>query len=625
MIRITFALIALLVAQPGHAQDPQRPDTVPPRPDSILQQPDSLARTDTLAAAQDTVPEPVLPPPVMPVLTQPVPIGFATGVWEWDRAALLAEPYITVNDLLDRIPGITTIRSGFYLQPEAASLWGATAGGIEVVLDGYTLQPLDHPTYDLSRIELLQLESVRVERRARGIRLVLRSIEPYTVEPYTRVEAGIGQPALNLFRGLFMSPRLAFGPFAAGVERIEVQGIEGDEPADAFTGWAKWGWVRERYGIQLEYRQQALDRDLDSDDEPGDSLVVAGGFARRDVMLRGRWQPTDALVLEAFGGQSRSERTLPDTFPDNVNTPDSLRAPPPVERDNLQLGARASFDQGPFAVAGTLRSNGSDRLPSTEIDLNGWFAAGRWGGFGASVERASWHEADATSSFMVHGVATPFSTIRLFAQYGSGTAGAPAPLDTVPPVRTEHTLMRAGGDATWRGITVGGALLSVERDSVRPFYLPVDSAALPIASGELRGWELYGHLPIVGGWLSADGTMTRWIEGNLGVYNPAVAWRAGLTARINPLASGNLEILARIEGNHRDIISVPTVFGENEPLELRTVPARTLIDGWLVIRILQLQAFMRYEDFAAERAQDFPGRERPGPRLFYGVKWSFLN
>jgi hypothetical protein len=612
MSRGTLALIALLIAQPGHAQEPQPP-----------QRPDTVAAADTLAA--DTVPEPLVPPPLMPRVAHAVPTGFATGIREWDRAALMAEPYVTVNDLLDRIPGITTLRSGFYLQPEAASLWGASAGGIQVVLDGYTLQPLDHPTLDLSRIELLQLESVRVERRAGGLRIVLRTMEPFAAEPYTRVEAGIGQPALNLFRGLFLTPRLAIGPFAAGIERTEVDGIGGDEPADAFTGWAKWGWVRERYGIQLEYRQQSLEREVpEGDDAAADFIITAGDFKRRDMVVRGRWQALDGLVLEAFGGQSRSERALPDTFPDRADTPDSLRAPPPLRRDNLQLGGRASFVRGPFTLDGAVRSNGSDRLPSTELDLNGWFAAGRWGGIGASIERASWNDADATSSWMVHGVATPFSLLRLFAQYGSGTAGAPAPFDTVPPVRTEHTLMRAGGEALWRGITFGGALLSVDRDSVPPFYLPFDSAASTRAGGELRGWELFGHLPIVGGWLSADGNMTRWFEGNLGPYNPDVSWRAALSAHIAPLESGNLDILARIEAHNRGVMSLPTIFTD-EDVQLRQVPARTLVDGWLIIRILSLQAFLRYEDFAGERAQDFPGRERPGPRVFYGVKWSFLN
>ena len=618
MIRVTLTLIALLAAQPINAQDPQPPQ----RPDTTAVADTMAVAQDTAAAPQDTV-QPLLPPDVMPPIAQPIPAGFATGVWVWDREALRAEPYLTLNDLLDRIPGITTVRSGFYLQPEAASLWGATAGGLDVVVDGFTMQPLDHATVDLSRIELLQLESVRVERRAGGLRLVLRTLEPITPEPYTRVEAGIGQPALNLFRGLFLSPKLAFGPFAAGVERMEVDGIGGDEPADQFTGWAKWGWVRERYGVQLEYRQQALEREVPGD-EDAETLVTAGSFDRRDLVLRGRWQAMDGLVLEAFGGRSKSERELPDTFPDNENTPDSLRAPPPFERDNTQLGARASFERGPFGLEGAVRSNGSDRLPSTEIDLNGWFAAGRWGGAGANVARASWNDADATSSWMLHAVATPLPLLRLFAQYGTGTAGAPAPFDSVSPIRTEHTLMRVGGDAAWRGITFGGALLSVERDSVTPFYLPFDSAASTRGSGELRGWELFGHLPILGGWLSADGSMNRWIEGVLGPYTPAVSWRAALSAHVTPLESGNLDILARIEANHRDPMSLPTILTD-EDVELRQVPGRTVLDGWLVIRILSLQAFLRYEDIAGERAQDFPGRERPGPRILYGVKWSFLN
>src|SRR5690606_41014721 len=119
--------------------------------------------------AQDTLPPE--PPPPLPVMPAAIPTGFATGVWEWDRDALIAEPFLTVSDLLDRIPGVVPLRTGLYLHPEAASTWGSSAGATEAIGGAYTLWPLDDPTFDLSHRVAGRLESVRIERRGAGPRI----------------------------------------------------------------------------------------------------------------------------------------------------------------------------------------------------------------------------------------------------------------------------------------------------------------------------------------------------------------------------------------------------------------------------------------------------------------------
>ncbi|MGH7443617.1 MAG: TonB-dependent receptor plug domain-containing protein, partial [Longimicrobiales bacterium] len=477
----------------------QEPDTVPARPDTL--------RADTLradsAVAQDTVPPP--PPPRLPPLHAPVPAGFATGVWVWDRDALLAEPYLSVNDLLDRIPGVITIRSGFHLQPEAASAWGASGAGIEVVLDGYTMWGLEDPTFDLARIELGTLESVRIERRAAGLRIVLHTVEAFSGEPYTRIEASIGEPiAVNLFRGQFLTPHLGFGPFGAAVERLDVEGIGRGEPADMFSGWLKWGLTRERYGAQIEYRQQSLERESGS--------PYAGKFARRDVIMRARWIATDGLTLEAYGGHSSAEIKQADTTGDLADVA--------IERDVIQLGTRAALQRGPLAVEAGFRFNNERRMPLTQLDARSWLQLGRIVGIGGEVRHASWRDGDATTSFQLDGVVTPVPQLSLFAQLGGGTLGAPAWGDDERRIiESEHTTLRGGAQLRWRGIDIGGALLSVERDSLFGFRLPFDSAADPLAGDTHRGWELYGRVPLFRDILAVDGGITTWFDGISGIYN----------------------------------------------------------------------------------------------------------
>ena len=61
----------------------------------------------------------------------------------------------------------------------------------------------------------------------------------------------------------------------------------------------------------------------------------------------------------------------------------------------------------------------------------------------------------------------------------------------------------------------------------------------------------------------------------------------------------------------------------NAPLNV--APGSTLLDGWLVIRIVTVQAYLRYEDITGQGFADAPCRGISGPRIVYGVKWSFLN
>lgn len=600
-------VIALGASAPAQlaGQIPQRPDTLRAPADSLPQRPDTLQADTT---ARDTLPPP--PPEPMPPMPDAVPSGFATGVWVWDRAALQSEPYLSVNDLLDRVPGVVTLRSGFHLQPEAASVWGATAGGIEVVLDGYTMWPLADPTFDLAQIELGTLESVRIERRAAGLRIVLRTTEPFSGEPYTRIEAGIGEPiGVNLFRGQFLAPHVFFGPLALAVERFESEGINGDETGDMFSGWLKWGLTRERWGAQIEYRQQSLQRELPS--------PFAEELDRRDVVLRGRWIATDGLTFEAYGGHSRTEITAADAEDEDE----------PMERDVLQIGTRGSFLRGPLALEAGFRFNNERRMPVTEVEARSWLQLGMLG-IGGEVHHSSWRGGDATLAYLLHGTFTPIPAISLFAQYGGGEQGASAWGDTTRTILdTRHTLMRAGAQLRLLGADVGAAVLSVEReDSIFGFGLPFDdSAAVPLAGARLRGWELYGRAPLFRDIFYVDGALTNWFDWEQSFYTPTQSWRAALNAHVSPLESGNLDVFTRIEARNRGAVSLPTADLDGDIIRRNTVPERTTFDWWLRIQILSVQAFLRYEDLTGEGAADFPDRGLPGPRILYGVKWYFFN
>ncbi|HEY8375472.1 MAG TPA: Plug domain-containing protein, partial [Nannocystis sp.] len=158
-----LGVIAIVVA-PGSARA-----QVPPTP------PDTVARdtvvVDTAGAAADSVgmvrdtvaaADTLRPVDVVHRFPRGAAPSWRAGVWEWDRAALHASGATTLTDLLEGIPGVHALRFGLDASPEALSAWGMGGGRLEIVLDGFVLDPLDAGTFDLSRLELVAVERVRV-------------------------------------------------------------------------------------------------------------------------------------------------------------------------------------------------------------------------------------------------------------------------------------------------------------------------------------------------------------------------------------------------------------------------------------------------------------------------------
>src|SRR5687768_10578913 len=110
-LRLAVAALILLVPRSGWTQEPVQP---PPR-DTLRQPTDSLPSE---AVIQDTV----RPIPVLATHYFAPALGLSDGVWVWDQPNFLREATTSLSDLLERIPGILTVRSGLLVQPEAAAV-----------------------------------------------------------------------------------------------------------------------------------------------------------------------------------------------------------------------------------------------------------------------------------------------------------------------------------------------------------------------------------------------------------------------------------------------------------------------------------------------------------------------
>ena len=588
--------------------------TPPPRP-----RPDSL-RLDTTRAAPDSsrlLADSITPPRVIAKHARGGEPGFGAGIWIWERDDLMREGALSLSDLLQQIPSVTPYRAGLILQPEIASAFGQTRGRVQVILDGYELDPLLESTHDFARIELGQLQRVKVERRLDITRIELLSLEPTDGRPHSGIEAGVGEPDANLFRGVFLAPKLFIGPLGFALERLDTDGMRGREPAENSAGWAKWAWIRGGAGIQAEFRQASLQR--------AEASPWLSNGKRRDVIVRARASPSANLVAELFAGKSTFENDTVTIANDSVDIPIP-------QAEVMQYGGRVSYQSPVIWADLAARIRDHDALPSTQIEVG---AGGRLGGIGSlmlSWTQSDWRDAGSASSYNLRAVSGAFRGLHAFGEFTGGKLGGPGSRfalgDTV--LLSERTGTRLGGGFTRWGGFVNAALVSFKSDSVQSFGLPFDSTDQRFRGAEdLLGWEIDWSVPLRLKGLSTLGSFTNWPKGTVPIYLPNQVWRAALQYHNTPLKSGNLELLGRLEMRHRGLMVAPArtvaTTGIRAVWETSVVPAYDQLDGYLQIRIIDVRIFIRAENLRNEPIPELPGRIITGPRLLYGVKWIFWN
>ena len=610
-----WLLTAIAVLATAAGAQAQVPDTLRPPPDTARRAPvphETLPRLpaqDTLEA--DTVEaDTLLPPPTLPPIRPAVPASWATGVWEWDREDLLRLPDLTLLHLLERIPGLTPVRAGIAGQPETATVFGSTAGAIRYVFDGFELDPLIAPTFDASRIALLSLESVRVERRVTGATVYLKTLTPTRPSPHSVVEAATGDLDVNLFRGTFLAPRVAGGSLGLGFERLATDVLGG---SNFLSGWVKWTAVRDSSGVQVELRQTDLDRS-------GVGPVLAGA-SRRDWVVRGRtrWGP---VVAEGYAGGTSVEDELEDLTLREGSTQGGIRLGASTERF-LPLHATAA-----------LRLRSHPRLPGQELEVTAWALPRPWLGVGGEVVQGWWDQEEPTGRWTARARVGPLAGLTAFAEVhqGGSTPAGTGPELVVPGFSPAETLRldrsgaRVGVEAGWRGITAGVAALRTEADPVTGFGLPFDSTAPTFGTAEATGIEAVVRVPILWQPLRLEGWYVGLEQEGPWPYLPEQHWRGALVYHHSPLPSGNLEIYSRLEHEFRGgtVAPVTTETG----VVLADVPQYRATNFELVIRVLTVRAFLRWENLLHRLGQrDLPATDYflPGQHIWYGVKWVFWN
>ena len=631
--------IALLVALAGcllaparaAAQDPE-PAPAPPIEIPI---PDQELPGDTFprAAIRDiTDPDTIGPAPVLPVFPRPAPTGYSAGVWEFDREALRAYHGFSLIELLERIPGLVLTRTGAFGMPMGTSVLGTGGGRVRVIMDGYEYDPLEGPTHDLQRIDLVDVAYLRVHRRPDEILLEIDRFRLEDAAPFTEVEAGTGDFRSRILRAFFSRPVLERNVLTVGLDIVDTSGQQGLQPFSATTGFARFDHTfNPDLGLQLEFRQRGDDREG----------FFAESFSRRDLVLRGRGRFAGGITtdLVAGWGEWRDRAFEPPLGAD----PDTAFIDVPEERvasrSSTQLGVRGSWDPGPLwgeASARLRPSVGGGLVPRRELRLSGG-ARLPMGSAEGELREAS-RGGVAGLEWSAGARLGPLVGASLFARAGGGSRGVPRwlpdlaepddPLDPTPIPTGAVEVMEVGSSwqrvgAEWEGwgAQLGVAALRSSVDSIAPYGLAFDWAAEPVPGSSVAGYEALAQLPLLHPRLTLEGWYLTVPDALRRPYLPEYQWRGAFRFHA-VLREGNFEptFLAELHGRGRAM--VPDLDGA-----AGSVAPYTLMRASLQLRIIDVRAFATVENvlFRAGIA-DVPGLEQPVlMRAVFGARWQFFN
>ena len=614
-------LLALAAAAPARAQDPPPPDTTGVRGDSLEVLPDSV-----LALFADSTPPRA---PQFPARLTPLR-GPAHEVFDCDRECVQSSPGISLLDLLlERVPGMTGLRAGFFTGPHYA-LDGAFGPGFTTLyVDGREVPSLERAQADLRRVSLNYVDRVRVYRGADGLVIDVDLIRHDGVQAYSRVAGGTGDPRTDILDAVFANRLGSAFNVAVSFERRNIDLRDAERDRFAAQGRLSWMPRSNDFGVQVEYRTESTTRfALDSLD-----------FGRKEAVIRTRANLGERAQLEAYGHTTSFTEAMPQ-LPDSVPQP---------QWGADGVGLRLSARPGAGALSLGLRFAGRDAYASRVADLAAWQPIGPLA-LEAGAELASWNEFP-TKSWR-GGVAfrdTLLIPIALRAFTADGTRGVGFPehlrvdgRDSLGLVAADSVGFRGRGASAAFGIgpfDISGRISRQRLDRLMPFGavwdrevaatwgrdVVADSVAVDVTSREIRfdgpvlplGLLVRGVAPVRlrASWRKFDAEGT-----GAPLFLPDRLFRTELYF-YDTAFSGNLRLWLSLYIDRRGARLAP-VAGSEEPVMLE---ADSWMGGQFMFKIADFRFFWHFGNLGAKDMGDFPDTLFPVGVNVFGLRWEFFN
>jgi hypothetical protein len=618
-------LFGILIAVPAQAQEP--PDSIVVVDsltalgspslvvDSLALDFLALAEVDTLVAdslSADTIFYNI------PRGTGEAPVGFATGIWEWDRHSLMASGANTLAELFQEIPGLITLLGGDYGTPASISAFGLGGAGYRVFRDGFEVYPVDGGVADLQRIGLVAVSRIRLERSMGQMIIELTSYEYDDGRPFSVIEAGTGDLNTNMFRGIYADPTALGGSLGTGLERMDTRGRGQDrkEGGNRTGSWVRYQvHLQNRFGIGLDLRRSQSQTKV---------VEYTPTLTRTDVMVRAGLRVVDGVVVSGYAGRSSL----------SAETEASIHK---IGGSRGQVSGSLAVDRGGFWLNGAYRQFEGD-LPSRAADLSLGFARDRWGGLTGHVSQGTWN-GTGTLNYGGRAWVNPIRGVTLFGsfsegEFGSrdamlmdGTVAPEAPdIGIVPGVAaiTDRKTGRAGLSFSRWGVTLAGATLYTWSDLALPLGTEADYGAPADIGVHRTGFEAMAILPTRWQALTIEGSYQRWEK--TGPYLPEQIYQGAFEYHKVFKETGNLELWfsAGVRGHDPMLTFVDDVgSGAGGVVE---VPFYQSWYGHIQVRVVTVRLWLGMDNATLRQGnQTYPGRLLPYARSFFALRWDLWN
>lgn len=534
--------------------------------------------------------------------------------YRWSRDQVFASGALTLGELLERVPGAMTIRTGWITDLQATAYAGAF-GRTRVFVDGVELDALDPKAGGVQDMGLLRLwpyEEVVVERAGDEVRVWLRTWQESRTNPMSRVDVLTGDREGNVFRGWF-AKRWAGGlGLQATFSNASTRDFRSTQLGDGSLAsyFLRLGWARGRFNVDATAERagadrRSFDRRFSLGVTPADrpQLTVASlraGYRSPDST--GTW--AQVIVGSVGFRETPASSNLNSLAPSTDTTAKSLRS-----ASQLQYVVAGGWNAGPLRAALTARVRAGDGRTTVSPMARLTWDPTSWVGATVTAERLapdSMTRVDAT----VRGVA--WSRLALVGSLANTTRTEAGRALATSSLRAEGAVRLRG--ALW----VGGGVL--RRDStVAPGPRAFDTAYV------VRGLApATGTYALVRGslWrdIRLDAWAMRWADADRAFYLPKVQARTQLYVESDwrsRFPKGHFGFHFGVIHEYRDPVRFPGRSGVQVTGITRNLS--TLME----IRLLDAVISWRFNNTLRLDWDQAPGYVLPRGLNLYGVRWEF--
>ena len=530
--------------------------------------------------------------------------------YEWNRTQLFATGSLTLVDLLDRIPGLTTFRSGWLSTPQTA-MYAGNFERVRIFYDGVEIDDLDGRTggvLDLASVPLWSLEHLSIERAAGETRIYMRSWRVDNTDPYTRADVATGNEDTNLYRGFYGKRFDGGGVLQFGGQQYGVTSPRFAGSGDALTLLTRIGVAKKSWSIDGFMIRHHPTRDLQQ---------PVAGLGRPPILgLDATY--TDAYVRAAVGGVNSgpwAQLTVASLGFKGTTEPnrtvgagllaDTLERRASESQYNVSAGATL----GPlrFEVGDRLRALGGNTYNAASARADVVSPIGSLSGF---VEHDGYRNTTSADAG-IRAQPLPFLAI-------SGSVGQSIPRGSGAASEPARTSVRGEAGIKLFGPWLSAGIISTE-NAAGAAPLVYDTLFLPTVAGRVKGKTLSLRGPLFAG-LGVDAWVTQWDDSV--AYLPRYQSRSEINyandfARRFP--RGEFGVKAGMVFEYRSHVDFPLAAGD-----VRTEVSKTLT-GIVEIRILRAIISYQQRNLFSYQYHIIQGFEMPRVLATYGVRWEFWN